>query len=212
MTFRVGIVAHTARFANAEALSRTTDADFVNYDTGVRGCEGNHRDALERLHRNARGAQWLVILEDDAVPVTGFRDQLDAALITAPAPIVSLYLVAPGLPSGSLGSPTRSRRQTPTTPAGSSAGTCFTPSATPSGPSWPRVSSAMSRICLSTRASRCGPDTRATKWPTPGHLWSSTKTARHSSVTATASLGPRDASHTARAPGRPGPATVSPCS
>ncbi|ORV20950.1 hypothetical protein AWB98_01230 [Mycolicibacterium conceptionense] len=92
MTFRVGIVAHTARFANAEALSRTTDADFVNYDTGVRGCEGNHRDALERLHRNARGAQWLVILEDDAVPVTGFRDQLDAALITAPAPIVSLYL------------------------------------------------------------------------------------------------------------------------
>lgn len=92
MTYRLGIVAHTARFANAEVLSRTTDADFVSYDTGVRGCEGNHRDALERLHRNARGADFLVVLEDDALPVPGFRDQLAAALITTPAPIVSLYL------------------------------------------------------------------------------------------------------------------------
>ena len=32
------------------------------------------------------------MLEDDAIPVAGFRDQLSAVLAVAPAPIVSLYL------------------------------------------------------------------------------------------------------------------------
>lgn len=33
-----------------------------------------------------------MIVEDDAIPVVGFRDQLTDALTVAPAPIVSLYL------------------------------------------------------------------------------------------------------------------------
>jgi hypothetical protein len=39
---------------------------------------------------------WAVVLEDDALPVPGFRAQLDAALKVTPAPIVSLYLGTDG--------------------------------------------------------------------------------------------------------------------
>lgn len=54
------------------------------------GCEENHFTVLG--HLQALPATWSVVLEDDAVPIAGFRAQLREALIMAPTPLVSLYL------------------------------------------------------------------------------------------------------------------------
>ena len=88
--FSIGVVAHTARVTQAKALARTVKADFVSMDNGCMGCDDNHRAVQHHLAH--LDSTWSVILEDDAVPVEGFRDQLNEALIMAPSPVVSLYL------------------------------------------------------------------------------------------------------------------------
>lgn len=86
----LGIVAHTSRATAAHALARATAADYLSLDDGHLGCDANHQ-AVWR-HLAGLPSSWSVILEDDAAPVEGFRDQLAAALPMAPAPIVSCYL------------------------------------------------------------------------------------------------------------------------
>lgn len=86
----IGIVAHTSRGADAKALAHQVGADFISIDNGVMGCDDNHDHVLH--HLSALPSTWSVVLEDDAVPVAGFRDQLAAALPLCPAPIASLYL------------------------------------------------------------------------------------------------------------------------
>lgn len=87
----VGIVAHSARAGQAKALARQIRADFISFDSGgLLGCDGNHRAV--QTHLAALGGDWAVIVEDDAEPIPGFREQLAAALAAAPGPIVSLYL------------------------------------------------------------------------------------------------------------------------
>ena len=71
-------------------LAGLVDADFLTVDDGSLGCTGNHVAAWRQHAKNP--AEWNLNLEDDAVPVDAFRDQLRAALNVAPAPIVSLYL------------------------------------------------------------------------------------------------------------------------
>lgn len=88
--FRIGIVAHNARAHTAKQLAHQVSADFISFDTGVLGCDGNH-DAVHR-HLLALPSTWSVILEDDAQPVPGFRHQLDQALPMSPSPIVSFYM------------------------------------------------------------------------------------------------------------------------
>jgi len=90
MTFSIGIVAHTSRSSAAKLLSMSVGAQFISVDNGMLGCDANH-DAVHR-HLAGMGTDWSVVLEDDAVPVDGFRDQLRAVLKVAPAPVVSLYL------------------------------------------------------------------------------------------------------------------------
>ena len=87
--YRIGIVAHTVRAADAKALQRQVQAEFISIDNGLMGCDANH-EAVQR-HLAALPSTWAVILEDDAVPVEGFREQLEEALLMAPTPIVSLY-------------------------------------------------------------------------------------------------------------------------
>lgn len=87
--FAIGIVAHTARAQAAKHLTEKVRADFISVDNGVMGCDDNH-EAVQ-YHLAALPSTWSVILEDDAQPVTGFRQQLHDALIMAPSPIVSLY-------------------------------------------------------------------------------------------------------------------------
>lgn len=59
-------------------------------DTGLLGCDDNHHHVL--THLAGLPSTWSVVLEDDAIPVDGFRAQLEAALPFSPSPIVSLYL------------------------------------------------------------------------------------------------------------------------
>lgn len=68
-------------------------AAYMSLDNGNLGCGGNHRKVWRHLaKRHSPHVDWLVVLEDDAVPVDGFRDQLAQALAVAPAPIISFYL------------------------------------------------------------------------------------------------------------------------
>lgn len=65
-------------------------AAHLAIDDGTLGCEGNHHRVWSHLAHS--GAYWTVVLEDDALPVPFFRDQLSDALAKSPASIVSLYL------------------------------------------------------------------------------------------------------------------------
>lgn len=89
---KVVVVAHRSRSRMAHALARKVDADRVLTDDGTLGCEGNHRRSWQWLADNAGGCGWCVVLEDDALPVSRFREELDAALAVAPSPVVGLYL------------------------------------------------------------------------------------------------------------------------
>lgn len=89
--FALGIVGHVDRQDMIDQLDEQVDfADVLCTDGGGVGCEANHRRTWTHLAPTSRA--WCVVLEDDAVPVPGFREQLAAALDAAPAPIVSLYL------------------------------------------------------------------------------------------------------------------------
>lgn len=90
MTATVGIVAHVAREEHAWQLADTVDAESITYDDGTLGCLGNHLRVWRKYENHPQ--DWIVVLEDDAVPCPQFRAQLAAALAAAPAPIVSLYL------------------------------------------------------------------------------------------------------------------------
>lgn len=92
MSYALGIVAHTSRLDMALDLWNEVAANLISLDGGQRGCFGNHLNAWDML--NNRSGDWKVLLEDDAVPVPGFRKQLDMLLNAAPTsvPAVSLYL------------------------------------------------------------------------------------------------------------------------
>jgi GR25 family glycosyltransferase involved in LPS biosynthesis len=87
---RIGVAAHTSRMSQAEALTNKVDAEFLSFDDGILGCTKNEIKVWTNLAQ--QGGDWLVVLEDDAVPVDDFREQLEAALAAAPTDIVSLYL------------------------------------------------------------------------------------------------------------------------
>ena len=83
------MVAHTSRAGHAKALAQQVKADFISFDNGLLGCDGNHNTVQHHLANLP--STWSLVLEDDAVPVESFRTQLEAALPMAPSPIVSLY-------------------------------------------------------------------------------------------------------------------------
>ena len=87
----IGVVAHETRSTMAQALADATCAQVLSIDDGYRQCGGNHRYVWTRLLAECPH-RWLCALEDDAVLVDGFLDQLEAALAAAPEPVVSLYL------------------------------------------------------------------------------------------------------------------------
>lgn len=73
-----------------ERLAGTVGAEYVSVDDGTLGCDGNHRKVW--AHLMMQPGAWHTVLEDDAVPVIGFRQRMEAALVAAPADIVSFYL------------------------------------------------------------------------------------------------------------------------
>lgn len=88
--FSIGVVAHHTRQERAERLAEAIDAEMVSVDMGGLGAGGNHERCYEWLAESA--PPWSVVLEDDALPVKGFRAQLGAVLGAAPTGLVSLYL------------------------------------------------------------------------------------------------------------------------
>lgn len=88
--FRIGIVTHHARADQAHQLMETVGAVYLSMDDGTLGCSRNHMRVWERLSRY--DTEWSVVLEDDAVPVEGFTDQLEQALASSPCSVASLYL------------------------------------------------------------------------------------------------------------------------
>lgn len=90
MTVSVAVCAHPSRLAMAEKLSRRLDWCPVNVDAGA-GIIANH-DATLRLAADVKPkSDWVVAIEDDAVPTYGFLQQADQALSEAPGAVASLY-------------------------------------------------------------------------------------------------------------------------
>jgi hypothetical protein len=88
--FSIGVVGHVARRQMAEQLASTVEADCLSIDDGHLGAGRNHR--LIWSHLATLNSEWSVCVEDDALPVAGFREQLTQALGASPASVVSLYL------------------------------------------------------------------------------------------------------------------------
>lgn len=89
--FRIAVVAHQARADQAHQLMDDVGAAYLSMSNGNWTCEQNHARCWQ-YHADRTAEHWAVVLEDDAQPVDGFRDQLEQALSVAPTPIVSLYL------------------------------------------------------------------------------------------------------------------------
>lgn len=104
---QIGIVAHVKRSDQAHDLMQAVNAEVCNVDDSeffsiwesTRRCAVNHITVLGTLASMAQKGEWVVVLEDDAVPCPGFRTQVAAALKCAPSPLVGLYL-GTGNPSG----------------------------------------------------------------------------------------------------------------
>lgn len=92
MSIGIAVVSHISRRETAFELSDKVGANALFEDSTGLGCEANHRRAWDWATDHAESMDWAVVLEDDAVPVPDFTEQLDAALHAAPTPIVSLYL------------------------------------------------------------------------------------------------------------------------
>lgn len=86
----IGIVGHTARQAAAQHLADQLHADVLSIDDGTLGCNRNHHHVWNQLSDSP--APWVLVLEDDAIPVSDFNPRAAAALAAAPTPIVSFYL------------------------------------------------------------------------------------------------------------------------
>lgn len=92
MSVRLGVVAHTSRAEQAHALQEQVQAVYLSMDNGALGCNANHCKVWTWLSEHPGDADWLVVMEDDCVPVPDFNDQLGMILDAAPTDVVSLYL------------------------------------------------------------------------------------------------------------------------
>lgn len=87
----IGIVAHHSRHERADRMAELLDAELVAVDEGGVGAGKNHENCYEWLAESS--APWVVLLEDDAMPVKDFRNQLMQVLQAAPKTgLLSLYL------------------------------------------------------------------------------------------------------------------------
>lgn len=98
MIASIGVCTHPARRHQALLLAAEVGADAIATDDG-RGSNLNHARTWELACEANPGTEWVGVLEDDAIPVDGFTDQLNGMLAHSPAPLVSAYL-GTGFPVG----------------------------------------------------------------------------------------------------------------
>lgn len=82
------VVGHHSRIGHAQRLAALLDAHLL-IDDDNHGANWNHRRAIEWA---AEQPCRVVVLEDDALPVRGFRDKLTGWLARFPCDMLSFYL------------------------------------------------------------------------------------------------------------------------
>lgn len=86
----MGVMAHIDRRQEAEALAASVDAEVLSWDDGSLGENANGDCAWRQLAD--RDTDWSIVLQDDALPIPGFRRHARAALRAAPPTAVSFYV------------------------------------------------------------------------------------------------------------------------
>src|SRR5690606_41684739 len=79
VTTNFAVVGHPARFERAVSLAAEDGAELF-LDTAGLGEWGNHARAWDWLAGS--GASWVVVLQDDAVPVPGLRQRLAEVMVS----------------------------------------------------------------------------------------------------------------------------------
>ena len=82
------VMAHVARLEQAQALCELVKGSLVVDD----GSKGENRNGDDSWAAGDPTADWIVVLQDDAVPVDGFLDAVPDALAHAPETAVSFYV------------------------------------------------------------------------------------------------------------------------
>lgn len=82
------VVSHHSRYASAALLAGELGAHLL-IDEQNHGANWNHRRAIEWA---AEQSCRVVVLEDDALPVRGFRDKITGWLARFPGDMLSFYL------------------------------------------------------------------------------------------------------------------------
>ncbi|MDE7661659.1 hypothetical protein NVR71_24655, partial [Enterobacter hormaechei] len=82
------VVGHHSRIGHAQRLAALLDAHLL-IDDGNHGANWNHHRALQWA---AEQSSRVVVLEDDALPVRGFMDQVAVWLVRFPCHMLSFYL------------------------------------------------------------------------------------------------------------------------
>ncbi|MGT2074308.1 hypothetical protein SPM50_22730 [Enterobacter hormaechei subsp. hoffmannii] len=85
----IAIVAHHSRRTMAEELASKLEADIVFMDEHSAGANSNH---LRALRWAAEQSDRVIIIEEDALPVDGFRYKAQDWLARFPGDMLSFYL------------------------------------------------------------------------------------------------------------------------
>ena len=89
-SIEVHVVAHPIRQEQAEKLAKEVEATETWIDTSGLGEWDNHLRAWTQLSYS--GATHAVVLQDDAIPVEGFREHAQRAATDRPNSMISLYI------------------------------------------------------------------------------------------------------------------------
>lgn len=90
MSVAVGVMAHHTRMDAANGLFDFVSGDVMSIDHGDLGEWANGSRVWQMLAGS--GADWSIVLQDDALPVRDFRRHAAAALAEAPPTAVSFYV------------------------------------------------------------------------------------------------------------------------
>lgn len=90
----ISVVGHPDRQDLIDKLAHRVKPDSVCMDTEKIGCGRNHLRAIQQAYGHAleHYHQWIVVLEDDSLPIPNFRTHAEECLRHSPTKLVSFYL------------------------------------------------------------------------------------------------------------------------